>query len=76
MSLNKTVQFKVNGMHCGGCANKIKKSLSESNIEHTVDIDVEKGLVKVSFNSEQGPIATLKESITKVGFQVEKIELQ
>lgn len=76
MSLNKTVQFKVNGMHCGGCANKIKKSLADTQLEHTIDINVEEGSVKISFDSEKGTIAMLKDGITKVGFQVEKIELQ
>jgi copper chaperone len=75
MSLNKSVQFKVNGIHCGSCAGKIKKSLEETNIEHSVEINVEKGEVCVKFNSEQGTVANLKDSIIKVGFQVEKIEL-
>lgn len=76
MSLNKAVLFKVNGMHCGGCASKIKKSLLETKIDHTVEIEVEKGSVLVKFNSEQGSVANLKDSITQVGFQVENIELQ
>jgi copper chaperone len=74
--LNKTVQFKVNGITCGGCANKIKKSLIATNIEHSVDINVESGDVKVQFNSEEGSLSLIKDSITKAGFQVEKVELQ
>ncbi|MBC7712147.1 MAG: heavy-metal-associated domain-containing protein [Rhizobacter sp.] len=76
MTINKSVNLKVNGMHCGGCAGKVKKSLDELNIDHTVDINVESGNVNIKYNSEQSTIAILKNSIEKVGFQVESIELE
>ena len=76
MSINKSVKLKVNGMHCGGCASKVKKSLESLNIEHTVDINVETGLVNVKYNSEQSTIAALKGAVTQVGFQVESVELE
>lgn len=76
MTINKSVNLKVNGMHCGGCASKVKKSLESLNIEHTVDINVESGKINIKYNSEQSTIATLKSSIEKVGFQVESVELE
>ncbi len=76
MTTNKSVNFKVNGMHCGGCANKIKKGVEGLNIENAIDVNVEKGLVNIKFNSEQSTIAVLKDSITKAGFQVESVELE
>ena len=76
MTINKSVNLVVHGMHCGGCAGKVKKSLEALNIEHTVDINVEKGLVNIKYNSEQGTIAALKKSIEQVGFQVESVELE
>jgi copper chaperone CopZ len=76
VTTNKSVNFKVNGMHCGGCANKIKKGLEGLGIEHSTDVNVESGMVNVKFNSEQSTIAILKESITKAGFQVESISLE
>lgn len=76
MTTNKSVNFKVNGMHCGGCANKIKKNVDGLNIENAIDVNVEKGLVNIKFNSEQSTIAALRESITKAGFQVESVELE
>lgn len=76
MTINKSVNLKVNGMHCGGCAGKVKKGLESLNIEHTVDVNVEKGNVNIKFNSEQSTIAALKSSIEKAGFQVESIELE
>ena len=76
MTFNKSVNLKVNGMHCGGCANKVKKSLDSLNIPHSVEINVEKGLVNINYNSEQTTIAVLKKSIEENGFQVESIELE
>ncbi|MBC7539328.1 MAG: heavy-metal-associated domain-containing protein [Bacteriovorax sp.] len=76
MGLNKSVSFKVNGMHCGGCANKIIKSIEDLKIEHSVDVNVSEGKVKIKFNAEESSISTFKESITKLGFQVEKVELE
>ena len=76
MTTNKSVNFKVNGMHCGGCANKIKKSVADLNIENDINVDVPTGKVNIKYNSEQATIATLKESIAKAGFQVESVELE
>ena len=76
MATNKSVNFKVNGMHCGGCAGKIKKSIEALNIEHVIDIKVESAQVNIKYNSEQGTIAALKDSIARAGFQVESVELE
>ena len=76
MTFNKSVNFKVNGMHCGGCAGKIKKSLDTMEIEHLVEINVETGLVNIKYNSEQSTIAALKTTVESAGFKVESIELQ
>ena len=76
MTTNKSVNFKVNGMHCGGCAGKIKKGVEALNIESSVDVNVETGKVNIKFNSEQSTMAVLKETITKAGFQVESVELE
>jgi len=73
--MDKSANFKINGMHCGGCANKIKKQITELDIEHTIDVNVETGNVNIKFNSEACTISTLKNSIAKAGFQVESVEL-
>ncbi len=76
MTTNKAVNFVVNGMHCGGCAGKVKKSLETLNIEHAVEINVETGLVNIKYNSEQSTIAALKAKVESAGFKVESIELE
>jgi copper chaperone CopZ len=74
--INKVVNFTVNGMHCGGCADKIKRSVGDLHIEHSLKIDVPTGAVKIAFDSAETSIAKLKNCITQVGFQVEKVELE
>ncbi len=76
MTTNKSVIFKVNGMHCGGCANKIKTGVAGLNIEHDLNVDVPTGKVNIKYNSEQATIAILKDTIAKAGFQVESVELE
>ena len=76
MSTNKLVNFKVNGMHCAGCAAKIKRSVGDLHVEHELQVDVPTGLVKIKFNSAETSVAKLKSSITQVGFQVEKVEIE
>lgn len=63
-------------MHCGGCADKIKRSVGDLHIEHTLKVDVPTGNVQITFNSAETSVLKLKNSITQIGFQVEKVELE
>lgn len=76
MSLNKTVTMQVNGIHCGGCANKIKKSIEELGVEQTTEVDVNTGAVKVQFDGNKASVADIKSKIAAVGFQVESVNLE
>ena len=76
MTINKSVNFKVNGMTCGGCAKKIQSSIDGLKIEHQTNVDLPTRVVNVKFNSEESTVAALKTSITNAGFQVESIELE
>lgn len=76
MSNNKTAIFKVNGIHCGGCANKIKTAISQINAQNSTDVDVASGEVTVKFDSGNTSTSTLKNAITSVGFEVESVELE
>ena len=40
--------FQVAGMHCGGCAGKIRRRLAEISGVHDVDVDVASGRVVVA----------------------------
>lgn len=76
MSLNKTVTMQVNGIHCGGCASKIKKSIEELGVEQQTDVDVASGAVKIQFDGSKATVADLKSKIVAVGFQVESVNLE
>lgn len=76
MSNQKTVKLKVNGIHCNGCATKIKKSIDSLNMEHTTDVNVETGNVKVIFDAEKASLSDIKSKIQEVGFQVESVEIE
>lgn len=76
MSFNKNVTFTVNGMHCGGCASKIKNSVNELGIDHEISVELETKKVNVQFKNEQSTVSQIKEKIIQVGFQVEGIELK
>lgn len=72
----KKIKLKVNGIHCNGCVSKIKGSLDSLNSEIEAVVDVEAGIVKVSFDSERTGLSDIKSKITAVGFQVESVELE
>ncbi len=75
MELNKKIVFTVDGMHCGGCASKIKNKFQEITTTQTTNIDVAQKSVSVEFNSHQNTVAQFKEGITACGFTVESIEI-
>jgi copper chaperone len=76
MSNKKTVNLKVNGIHCNGCASKIQKGLDSLNMEHTTNVNVETGDVKIIFDSDKAGLSDIKSKITEAGFQVESVELE
>lgn len=72
----KKVKMKVNGIHCMGCVNKIKNSIGSLEINHTLDVNVESGEVKIDFDNNKASINDLKNKIQAVGFNVESVELE
>lgn len=76
MSLNKKAFLQVSGIHCGGCANKIKKSIDELGVDHETEVDVSNGTVKVQFDGTKTTLADVKAKITAVGFQIESVSLE
>jgi copper chaperone CopZ len=72
----KTIKLKVNGIHCNGCATKIKNGLNVLNPQIVSEVNIETGDVKVEFNKNDISVNAIKEKIIEVGFQVESIELE
>lgn len=65
----KHVMIKVEGMKCGGCENRIEKSLSNMEGIKEVKANHEKGTVEVIL-SEKLNVNALKERIEMLGFSV------
>lgn len=76
MCNKKTVNLKVNGIHCNGCAAKIKKNLDTLNMDHTTDVNAATGKVKIIYDSDRAGLSDIKSKITELGFQVESVELE
>lgn len=76
MTNKKIVNFKVNGIHCNGCATKIKNSISSLGVDNKVEVDISTGNVKVDFDSDKSKLNDIKSKIIDVGFTVEGIELE
>ncbi len=76
MTNKKTINLKVNGIHCNGCATKIKKSLDSLNMNHETEVNIESGNVKVIYDADKAGLTDIKSKISEVGFQIESVELE
>lgn len=76
MNTKKNVKLMVNGIHCNGCANKIKNGIKNLSDENQVEVNVTTGEVKISFDGEKNSISDIKTTISNVGFSVESVEIE
>ena len=60
--------LRVPAVHCGGCANTIKKTLQKLPGVSVNDVDTETKLVHLSFEESEVSLETIKESLEDVGF--------
>lgn len=76
MSIKKIVNLKVNGIHCNGCAEKIKRGLDSLKMDHVTDVNIATGEVKIIFDAEKGSLSDIKSKVMEAGFQVESVEFE
>lgn len=62
--------FKVSGMSCNHCVEKIKKFVGEISGVSDIDINLETKIIKVTFNAPANE-ESIKEAILDSGFEVE-----
>ncbi len=74
--MSKIIKLKVNGMHCNGCANKIKTTLEQLNADQKVEVNISTGEVKVEFNNKKASLSDIKAGIISSGFSVESFEIE
>jgi copper chaperone CopZ len=67
------VAFKVNKMHCKGCAMKIKKALKTDLGLTAVDIDLETKIVKVACPAEGCSMEKITESLAKINYPIDAV---
>lgn len=60
--------FKVTGMGCGGCANRVKNALSFVEGVSEVEVNLAEGTVMVCYDQARISIRSLIERIEKVGY--------
>jgi copper chaperone CopZ len=64
-----TAAFRVNGMHCAGCADEIKSALNKVDGVYKVDVKVADHRVIVSFDKTKITADKVAKLITDAGFE-------
>jgi len=64
-----TVELKVSGMTCGGCAVSVKNALLETPGVTAAEVDWEAGRAKVQYDAARVSTAQLLEAVNKTGFK-------
>ena len=65
-----TAELKVRGMHCNHCVEKVKRFVGEVSGVSKVEVDLERGILAVDFDS-LATLEAIKEAILDSGFEVE-----
>ena len=65
---NGVAYFKAAQIRCGGCANKVKKTLSAVEGVNSVDVDLTTKSIKVSFDQAKTNVDALKDTFHQIGY--------
>lgn len=68
----QNIRLLIDGMHCGGCVNRVSTALR--NMPGVVVEQVEVGAARVSYDPAQTSPAILTEKVAGLGFKVTKAE--
>jgi len=64
-----TVELKVSGMTCSGCAVSVRNALLETPGVASAEVDLESALAKVQYDGAQVSTGKLIEAVSKTGFK-------
>jgi len=64
---NATVTYKVVGMTCNGCVNKVTKAVTGVEGVEDVDVDVSDGTLEVIGQADD---AAIRAAVAKVGYKI------
>jgi copper chaperone len=64
-----TVELKVDGMTCSGCAVSVRNALLETPGVVSAEVNLESALAKVQYDAARVSTAKLVEAVNKTGFK-------
>jgi copper chaperone CopZ len=65
----ENVEFKVEGMHCDGCAKSVTRMLSGVPGVQAVDVSLAEGKAQVSFDPSKAGLPEFKRAVERAGFK-------
>lgn len=68
--MSEKVQLKVEGMSCGHCVKAVENGVGELNGVTAVNVNLEKGLVDVTFDNSKVTTSNIKEAIEEEGYTI------
>ena len=71
---DKSVKFKAEQMHCGGCANKVKRLMYTIDGVCWVDVDMTTKVVTVDYQSAKTNPEAMKEAFKTINYTVEDVK--
>jgi copper chaperone len=64
----ETITVKIQGMTCGGCANSVKRVLSDIAGVQSVEVSLDAGEARVEYDPAQADVARFKQAIMDAGY--------
>ena len=68
----ENITLKINGMKCTGCSQRVERALENTDGIENASVDLESREAKVSYNKDEISFDEICDTITDVGFEVEK----
>lgn len=65
----ETTLLKIEGMTCGGCVKSVTRTLQGVAGVQGVDVSLENGSAKVTYDPAKAGVADLKRAVERAGFE-------
>jgi Cu+-exporting ATPase len=72
--MRKTIELRISGMHCGGCAGAVRQALTAIPGVESATIDLEPGKAIVTVVSDRVTAKALVASVKKVGYEAQAVK--
>ena len=68
----ENINLKINGMKCTGCSQRVERALKNTDGIADASVNLETREAKISYNKDEISFDEICDTITDVGFEVEK----